>query len=129
MNARAHPAVQGAAAAGYAPRGLHVLADLHGCDAARLADAALLLAAAQRAARAAGAQVLRADAHGFGSGQGVAGVVLLAESHLSFHTWPEHGFAAVDAFMCGACDPRLAVDLLREALGAREARVQAVQRG
>ena len=45
-------------------------------------------------------------AGGFGPGLGVTGVVLLAESHISIHTWPENGFAAADIFMCGAAQPR-----------------------
>lgn len=113
----------------YAPQGLHVLADLLDADPARLADAAGIEREARRAAELAGATVLRSEVHGFGPGQGVAGVVLLAESHLTFHTWPEHGYAALDAFMCGACRPQLAIDHLVQALGARSVRVQTVERG
>ena len=68
------------------------------------------------AAKAAGAQVLHSHFHGFGDGLGVTGVVLLAESHISIHTWPEDGFAAADIFMCGATDPQRALSLLRGAL-------------
>lgn len=111
------------------PHGVHVLADLRDADAARLADAQFIEAAARRAAELAGATVLRVDVHPFGPGQGVAGVVLLAESHLTFHTWPEHRFAAIDAFMCGTCRPRVAVDHLVQALGAGSVEVRAVERG
>ena len=68
------------------------------------------------AADLAGAHVLHSHFHGFGEGQGVTGVVLLAESHISIHTWPENGFAAADIFMCGASDPQRALALLRQAL-------------
>ena len=115
--------------AGHQPHGVHVLADLRDADAARLADASFIEAAARRAAELAGATVLRVDVHPFGPGQGVAGVVLLAESHLTFHTWPEHRFAAIDAFMCGACRPQVAIDDLVRALGAASVEVRAVERG
>ncbi len=84
----------------YAP-GNHALLDLYGCDAALLADVVALQALLQRAADAAGATTLAAHFHHFGDGMGVTGVLLLAESHLSIHTWPEHGFAALDVFLCG----------------------------
>lgn len=92
------------------PSGLHVLADLSGiADVVRLGDCAALEALLREAAAAAGARVLHSQFHGFGEGAGVTGVVLLAESHISIHTWPEHGFAAVDIFMCGGAQPELAL--------------------
>ncbi len=54
--------------------------------------------------------------HGFGSGAGVTGVALLAESHITVHTWPERGYAAFDVFMCGACDPEAAASMIAEAV-------------
>ena len=54
--------------------------------------------------------------HGFGSGAGVTGVALLAESHITVHTWPERGYAAFDVFMCGACDPEAAASTIAEAV-------------
>lgn len=57
------------------------------------------------AVKQAGATVLTQRWHHFGEGCGYTGVVVLAESHISVHTWPEKGFAAVDIFMCGDCDP------------------------
>ena len=58
-----------------------------------------------RAARNAGATVLTERWHHFGEGCGYTGVVVLAESHISVHTWPERGYAAIDVFMCGECSP------------------------
>lgn len=58
------------------------------------------------AAKHAGATVLTERWHHFGEGYGYTGVVVLAESHISVHTWPERGYAAVDAFYCGKCDPK-----------------------
>ena len=59
----------------------------------------------KRAAVEAGATVLSERWHHFGNGFGYTGVVVLSESHISVHTWPEHGYAALDAFYCGKCDP------------------------
>ncbi len=117
------------AAASYLPRGVHVTADAHEADCALLMDEAFLGRLAQEAAELAGATVLRVDVHKFGEGQGVAGVALLAESHLTFHTWPEHGFAALDAFMCGACDPRKALQHMTDALRARQVKIRVMERG
>lgn len=101
--------------------GTHVLLDLWG--ASRLDDEEYLGQALRRAAEAAGATLLHLHLHRFGEGQGVSGVAVLAESHISVHTWPERGFAAFDVFMCGACRPELAADEIRRAL--RPVRVEA----
>ena len=79
--------------------GTHLLADLTGC--AGLDDLARVEAALREAVAAARATLLDVRLHHFGEGQGVTGVALLAESHISIHTWPEHGYAAVDIFLCG----------------------------
>ena len=67
--------------------------------------------------------------HSFGEGGGVTGVVLLAESHISIHTWPEINFAAIDVFMCGACDATLAIEPLKEMFQPLEANIKEVIRG
>jgi len=113
----------------FSPSGTHLLADLHGADAALLADAAAIDALLRRAALAAGAHILAGHFHSFGAGGGVTGVLLLAESHISIHTWPEDGFAAVDIFMCGAARPRLALAVIEAALGAGHADIKTVARG
>jgi S-adenosylmethionine decarboxylase len=63
----------------------------------------------KQAARNAGATVLTERWHHFGSGYGYTGVVILSESHISVHTWPEKGYAALDAFYCGDCNPENSV--------------------
>ena len=98
---------------GFRYAGGHLLLDFWG--ASNLTDPAGVKAALCEAARASGATILHAHMHQFGEGGGVSGVVVLAESHISIHTWPERDFAAVDIFMCGACDPHLAVPVLRHA--------------
>ena len=115
--------------AAYRPAGTHLLADLHGVDPAPLADAAAIEALLRRAALAAGARFLHGHFHTFGAGGGVTGVLLLAESHISIHTWPEDGFAAVDIFMCGAARPELALDMIRAGMPGARADVRTVARG
>ena len=111
------------------PRGRHLLADLSGVAPERLSDPDALEALLRAAARAAGSTVLGGHFHPFGPGQGVTGVLLLAESHLSIHTWPEHGFAALDVFMCGSARPELAVDAIEAALAPASCVRREVARG
>ena len=97
--------------------GTHLLADLTGCS--HLDDVAVVEAALREAVAAARATLLDVRLHHFGHGHGVTGVALLAESHISIHTWPEHGYAAVDIFLCGPAND------LDAALAALAARLQA----
>jgi S-adenosylmethionine decarboxylase len=102
-------------------RGTHLIADLYGCEG--LADAARIERALADAAHAIGATLLEVRLHAFGPGQGVTGVALLAESHISIHSWPEHGYAAIDIFVCGAghdLDAGLALIAARLAAKRRE---------
>jgi S-adenosylmethionine decarboxylase len=110
------------------PLGTHLLADMSGIAAERLTDCAQIERLLRAAAEAAGAQVLHSHFHGFGEGMGITGVVLLAESHISIHTWPEDGFAAADIFMCGQTDPQRALALLRAALAPTQCAVHTVRR-
>jgi S-adenosylmethionine decarboxylase len=109
--------------------GTHLLADLHGIAAKLLLDAAGIEALLRAAAEVAGARILHGHFHTFGPEQGVTGVLLLAESHISIHTWPEAGFAAVDIFMCGAARPQLALEHIEQALRPGAKQVRAVARG
>lgn len=84
--------------------------------------------AMHEAARAAGAKVLAAHFHPFAGG-GVTGVLLLAESHISVHTWPEHGYAALDLFMCGVADVAAAADVLDAALAPEHTSRRIIERG
>ena len=80
--------------------GKHCILELYQCDSARLDDEAFLRTAITAAAKRAGATLLNLITHRFDP-QGVTGLALLAESHISIHTWPESGYAAVDVFTCG----------------------------
>ncbi|MES2161396.1 MAG: adenosylmethionine decarboxylase [Pseudomonadota bacterium] len=110
------------------PAGTHLLADLSGIAAEKLGNCAALEALLRSAAEAAHARVLFSHFHGFGEGQGVTGVVLLAESHISIHTWPECGFAAADIFMCGSAQPELALTIIETALQPASSRINTVRR-
>jgi S-adenosylmethionine decarboxylase proenzyme len=113
---------------GLKAEGQHLLVEYFACartvlnDIERVQD--LMIAAAQ----AAGATVVADVFHPF-SPQGVSGVVVIEESHLSIHTWPEHGYAAVDFFTCGECEPMLAHELLRNGLQAERCELMHVDRG
>ena len=111
------------------PAGIHLLADLHGIDASLLMDAGRIDTLLREAALAAGARILHSHFHTFGPGMGITGVLLLAESHISIHTWPEVGFAAADIFMCGAAQPHLALEVIDAALAPGARAVKVVERG
>ena len=81
------------------------------------------------AAEAGGASVLQAHFHPFGAGKGVTGVVLLAESHITVHTWPEHDYAAFDVFMCGDCRPLVAANVITLAYPDAVTSVRSIERG
>jgi S-adenosylmethionine decarboxylase proenzyme len=108
--------------------GHHLLVEFEGCEAAALADLERVTAAMLRAAEAAGATVVTHSFHHF-SPHGVSGAVIIAESHLAIHTWPEHQFAAVDFFSCGGVDMDRGMLVLKQAFGAaRETRLE-LERG
>jgi len=109
--------------------GRHLLIELHQCDPEVLNDLSAIREAMLKAAVDCGAMVMGDSFHRF-SPQGVSGVVVIAESHLSVHTWPEFGYAAADIFTCGTTvDPRIAADVLIEALGCQSPNLTEVQRG
>jgi S-adenosylmethionine decarboxylase len=99
--------------------GKHSILELYDCDASKLDDEALLRSALRNAALRAGATLLQLISHRF-QPHGVTGLALLAESHISIHTWPESGYAAVDVFTCGDHTmPESACRVLVEEFAAR----------
>ena len=109
--------------------GKHLLLELKDCDKGVLNDVSLLRGALLAAASECGATVLGESFHRF-SPQGVSGVVIIAESHLFIHTWPECGYAAVDIFTCGdSVQPEKAAQKLIKELGAKSHSILEIQRG
>jgi S-adenosylmethionine decarboxylase len=109
--------------------GRHLLVELQDCDREVLDDLGFLRKVVLEAAIACGAVVLGDSFHRF-SPQGVSGVVVIAESHLSIHTWPEYAYAAVDIFTCGTTvEPRKAAEVLIEKLGSKNPSLTEIQRG
>jgi len=103
--------------------GKHWLIEMY--QVPRLDDAARIRRALKRAVSESGVHLIRMSLHHFGAGRGVTGVALLAESHISIHTWPERRYAALDIFMCGrASRPQKALDALREILQPGRVRVR-----
>lgn len=109
--------------------GRHALLDAYGCTTELLRDARALESVLLAAAAQAGARVLHAHFHTFGGAGGVTGVVVLAESHISIHTWPECGLAAVDVFLCGTVSPDVVCETVAQALGAERYDVVLCERG
>jgi S-adenosylmethionine decarboxylase len=108
--------------------GKHCILELYACDASKLNDESFIRTTIATAAREAGATVLQLISHRF-QPQGVTGLVLLAESHLSIHTWPESGYAAVDVFTCGDHTmPDRACLALVDALGAGDYKLSSFRR-
>jgi S-adenosylmethionine decarboxylase len=114
---------------GVACAGTHLIIDL--VDADGLADVDLIDAAMRECVEEAGATLLHIHLHPFTPEgvAGVSGVAVLAESHISIHTWPERRFAALDVFMCGDAQPEKCVEVLRRRFNAGEVRVNELLRG
>ena len=106
--------------------GVHLIVDLYGAQG--LDDIDLIEATLRRAVDAARATLLHIHVHHF-QPNGVSGVAVLAESHISIHTWPDTGYAAVDVFMCGKANPDACVPVLREAFRAHRVDVNEILRG
>lgn len=111
------------------PLGRHVLAEIYGCDFEVLNDLNKVEEIMVNAALEAGAEVRECCFHKF-SPQGVSGVVVISESHLAIHTWPELGYAAVDVFTCGdRVDPWDACNYLTNHFYAKQMTAKETKRG
>lgn len=106
--------------------GSHVIIDLW--EASRLDDLMHMESVLREAVDVCGATLLHIHLHHF-TPTGISGVAVLAESHISVHTWPERGFAAFDVFMCGDAEPEKAVPLLKAAFLGGRVEVNIVRRG
>ena len=104
--------------------GIHLLIDFY--QASNLTDKNLIEEALESAASAINAKKIDICVHKFSQNHGVSGVITLAESHISIHTWPEIFFAAIDVFTCGKCKPHSSIDILKNYL--EPSRIEIVER-
>jgi S-adenosylmethionine decarboxylase len=107
--------------------GAHLIVDLYGAE--RLDDVDHIEATLRRCVDAAGATLLHIHLHHFEPNGGVSGVAVLAESHISIHSWPERSYAALDIFMCGNAEPDKCVPVLRQAFNPGRVAVSELLRG
>src|ERR1044071_51886 len=107
--------------------GTHLIIDLW--HASHLDNIEVVETALRDAVAAAGATLLKLDLHCFSPSGGITGVAVLAESHISIHTWPERAYAAIDVFMCGDADPHRAIEVLRHAFTPRMLTMSEHRRG
>ena len=109
--------------------GRHILIEYYQCDPQILNDPDLVREIIKKAAILTGASIVESVFHTF-SPQGVSGVVVITESHLAIHTWPEHRYAAVDLFTCGdKADPWKAYPYIKKRFGSRESTARELKRG
>ncbi len=106
----------------------HLVLELYECDASKLDDELYVRNAISNAAKISGATILNLMSHQF-QPYGVTGLVLLSESHISIHTWPERRYAAVDVFTCGLkMLPEHACEFLCKEFGAKNSSIQKISR-
>ena len=108
--------------------GRHVIAELWQCDFDKLNDMDYIEQTFVDAALKSGAEVREVAFHKFAP-QGVSGVVIISESHLTIHSFPEHGYASVDVYTCGDLDPTIAADYIAKALNSQHSEVIELPRG
>jgi len=109
--------------------GIHLILDLKECNSELLNDLPFIKATMIEVANAAGATIVGESFHQFDP-IGVTGVIAIAESHLTIHTWPEYGYAAVDVFTCGeSFAPREVAQLLIDKFQAKGPSITELQRG
>ena len=107
--------------------GTHLIIDIYGAE--RLDELPHVETALRAAVDAAGAALLHIHLHHFTPNGGISGVAVLAESHISIHTWPECGYAALDVFMCGEALPHETIEILRQAFSPDRIAVEEHMRG
>lgn len=109
--------------------GYHYIVEATGCNPEVLGDPDAMRETLIQAARAGGMGLRTSYFYRFAP-SGVSGVVIVSESHISVHSWPEKGYAALDVFVCGeAVKPETAIDFILERLGCRDAHVTEIKRG
>ena len=106
--------------------GTHLIVDLW--DGVGFNDSDLIEQTLRKSIDVAGATLLHFHIHAF-EPNGLSGVAVLAESHISFHSWPERGYMALDIFMCGKADPYKAIPVLKEAFKPATLQINEIKRG
>lgn len=107
--------------------GTHLLIDLWGAE--RLDDQAYMQQTLKDCVTVSFATLLHIHCHQFSQTGGLSAVALLAESHISVHTWPEREYAAFDVFMCGATEPQNVIEVLKNAFNPQDTQVTEILRG
>lgn len=108
--------------------GRHVISELWGCNFDKLNSMESIEKIFVEAALKSGAEIREVAFHKFAP-QGVSGVVIISESHLTIHSFPEHGYASIDVYTCGNLDPNVAADYIANALGAKKIETIEIPRG
>lgn len=108
--------------------GRHVISELWGCDFDKLNNMDFIEKTFVDAALKSGAEIREVAFHKFAP-QGVSGVVIISESHLTIHSFPEHGYASIDVYTCGNLDPNIAADYIAESLNAQTRETMELPRG
>lgn len=108
--------------------GRHIIAELWECDFDKLNDMNFIEQTFVDAALKSGAEIREVAFHKFAP-QGVSGVVIISESHLTIHSFPEHGYASIDVYTCGDLDPTIAATYIADALNANTREVMELPRG
>lgn len=108
--------------------GTHFIVEAAGCSKEIISDPKRIEQIFTNAAKRANMTVKASHFFRFNP-TGVSGAVIVAESHISIHTWPEEGYAAIDVYTCGKSDPERAVDYILKEIGAKHAHVSEIRRG
>ncbi|MFC1670830.1 adenosylmethionine decarboxylase [Spirochaetota bacterium] len=108
--------------------GKHYIAEFYGCNRTSIDDIDRIENILLKAVEISNATMIKPFFHKF-SPQGVTGVILIAESHLSIHTWPERGYAAVDLFSCGDFNYKETFDHIEREIESEKSFISVIQRG
>jgi len=107
--------------------GVHLIIELW--DADNLSSIPKIEEIFKQAIKACGATLLKMDFHQFSPYGGISGVAIIAESHLSIHSWPEYSYAALDVFVCGNADPYQAIPVFKQGFNTNKIQVVEFKRG
>lgn len=109
--------------------GKHIIAEFYSCDNLKINDIENIEQVFLKSAKDSGATIVESKFHAF-SPHGISGVVVISESHLTIHTWPEYGYAAVDIFTCGdLIDNNKCLQMIKEGLGSEVVSITELIRG